>query len=161
MGASRAIGLIALCLIAGLAVLAAPALGQLQSGANAPPTPMARHGEETGPVRDPVASEAVTTTIILGKPGDKSAVSFGSPARESGIQINVERESDPERARRIAAENLEAGRVGTGPDRIITLRPADTRTTVRADDVVVKSKPGKSKACVSIGVVGSSGGCSQ
>lgn len=144
MGATRTIVPVALGLIAGLAVLATPALGQQQSGAN-----------------DPATTEEVSTTIILGKPGGKSAVSFGSPARDSGIQINVERESDPERARRIAAGNLEAGRVGTGPDRIITFHPGDTRTTVRADDVVVKSKPGKSKACVSIGVVGSSGGCGQ
>lgn len=100
----------------------------------------------------------VETVIITGKGASNSIVRFKSGPANSGLQINTLTEKTEGRARRIAEQNLKAGEVGAAVNETVKLNDT-VKTTIRIDDVIVKSKRGDSESCARIGVVATSTDC--
>lgn len=108
------------------------------------------------------ASTPGQTTIVTGTGARKNVVVIQNLKGESGLAINGVVLTPEQRAREIAKQNLANGSTmganGTAPGNL--------DTTIYADSVIVDSGANTSptnqnKACVSIGTVGNSSGCSS
>ncbi|MBL4692546.1 MAG: hypothetical protein JKY92_04375 [Magnetovibrio sp.] len=102
------------------------------------------------------------TTIITGTGSRKNIIVIQNLRGESGLTINGTVLTPEQRARKIAKQNLANGST-MGSNGIA---PANLDTTIYVDSVIVNSGTSTSptnqnKACVSIGTVGNSGGCSS